>query len=156
VLQPLVSELQLLEQEGIAGVAAYCGDNLELHDLGMFHRAFNGGHVCRFCTIHYNELGSSDGFIRHKLWDEETYDSIASALENGEDVESFSLRGRCVLNELESFHAARSLAPDLLHDFFEGGMLNPLLPISVCLNTVFYSTTKEFSLLNGLLQNYNI
>lgn len=120
VLQPLVSELKELEEEGIAGVAAYCGDNLELHELGMFHRAFNGGHVCRFCTIHYSELRTSDGFIRHKLWDEDTYDTIASAIENEEEVENFSLRGRCVLNELESFHASKSLAPDIMHDFLEG------------------------------------
>ena len=113
-------DLDLLEQEGIAGVAAYCGDNLELHELGMFNRAFNGGHVCRFCTIHYKNLPDCDGFLRHQLWDEETYDNIASALENGEVVETYNLRGKCVLNDLESFHAVKSLAPDLLHDFFEG------------------------------------
>jgi hypothetical protein len=89
-------------------------------ELGMFNRAFNGGHICRFCTIHYRELDTCDGFIRHKLWDEELYDGIAEALENGDDVENFSLRGNCVLNELQSFHAASSMAPDLLHDFLEG------------------------------------
>jgi hypothetical protein len=115
-----VSDLRYLEQQGKAGVAVYCGDNLELHELGMFSRCFSGGHVCRYCTIHYQELGDCDGFLRNELWNEEKYDSIATALENGEDVENFSLRGRCVLNELEAFHATKSLAPDLMHDFMEG------------------------------------
>ncbi len=101
-------------------MAAYCGDNLELHDLGMFNRAFNGGHICRFCTINYKDLRGCDGYVHHRLWDEEIYDEISSALENGEEIENFSLRGKCVLNSLQSFHAATSLAPDLLHDFFEG------------------------------------
>jgi hypothetical protein len=123
IFSPLLKDLQLLEQEGIAGVALYCGDNLELNDLGMFHRGFSGGHVCRHCTINYKELCECDGFLRHKLWDEETYDKISSAVENGEEIESFSLRGKCILNELVSFHAAKSLAPDLMHDFMEGMLL---------------------------------
>jgi hypothetical protein len=113
-----------LETDGIdgekAGVIAYCGDNLELNDLGMFHRTFNGGHFCRNCTVHYKELPECDGSVQHTLWDEEMYDRIATAVEEGDSVENFSLRGKCVLNNLSSFHAANSLAPDLMHDFFEG------------------------------------
>lgn len=120
IFEPLVNDLRVLELEGMAGVAAYCGDNLELNELGMFNRGFSGGHICRYCIIHYKKLGECDGFLRHQLWDEETYDQVSSAVENGDDAESYSLRGKCVLNELESFHAAKSLAPDLLHDFMEG------------------------------------
>lgn len=120
LFEPLVSDLRHLEKEGTAGVAVYCGDNLELHELGMFNRCFSGGHICRFCVINYGNLGDCDGFLRHQLWDEEKYNAIAAALENGEDVESFSLRGNCVLNELDSFHATKSFGPDLMHDFMEG------------------------------------
>ncbi len=117
---PLVSDLRYLEQEGKAGIAVYCGDNLELHELGMFNRCFSAGHVCRYCTVHYRDLGDCDGFLRDELWDEQRYDSIVSALQNDEEVENFSLRGNCVLNELDTFHATRSLGPDLMHDFMEG------------------------------------
>jgi hypothetical protein len=115
-----VNDLHQLEQEGIAGVAIYSGDNLELNELGMFHRGFSGGHICRYCVINYKDLGECDGFLRHEPWNEQKYDAIASAVEKEEAVENFSLRGHCVLNSLESFHAARSLAPDLMHDFMEG------------------------------------
>lgn len=120
IFKPLVSDLRVLEQNGAAGVACYSGDNLELHELGMFNRSFSGGHICRYCVINYRDLHDCDGFLRHELWDEEKYDAIASAIENGEDIESFSLRGKCVLNDLESFHASRTFAPDLMHDFMEG------------------------------------
>ncbi len=115
-----MSDLLELEQEGIAGVAVYSGDNLELNELGMFHRSFSSGHPCRYCVIHYSDISCCDGFLRHQLWDEGSYDAIATAVQNGQDIENFSLRGHCVLNDLESFHATRTLAPDLMHDFLEG------------------------------------
>jgi hypothetical protein len=121
IFAPIVSDLHELEQEGIAGVAIYSGDNLELNELGMFHRSFSSGNSCRYCVIHYSEVSNCDGFLRHQHWDEDSYDAIATAVENGEELEQdFSLRGHCVLNQLESFHAARSFAPDLMHDFMEG------------------------------------
>jgi hypothetical protein len=121
VFEPLVTDLRYLENEGRAGVAVYCGDNLELNELGMFNRCFSGGHVCRYCTIHYRDLGACDGFLTDDpLWNEERYNAIAAAIVNGEEVETFSLRGNCVLNELQSFHATKSFGPDLMHDFMEG------------------------------------
>jgi len=86
----------------------------------MFHRSFSSGNPCRHCLIHYSDISDDDGFLRHQPWEENNYDAIASAVENGDEVENFSLRGHCVLNQLESFHATRSLGPDLMHDFFEG------------------------------------
>lgn len=147
--EPLLNDLAFLEKEGIdgvkAGVVAYCGDNLELHDLGMFNRAFNGGHICRFCTISHKELSGCDGFVRHSLWDVEQYDRISSAVENGEDIENFSLRGKCLLNELDSFHAANSLAPDLLHDFLEGLVSYDLVAILKCLKKDNWFTAEEYN-----------
>jgi hypothetical protein len=52
------------------------------------------------------------------LWNPETYDAIVTAVQNGEPIsETFSLRGKCVLNDLSTFHATTSFAPDLMHDF---------------------------------------
>jgi hypothetical protein len=48
----------------------------------------------------------------------ETYDRIAAAVENGDPIEeTYSLRGKCALNELATFHATMSFVPDLMHDF---------------------------------------
>jgi|LakMenEpi03Aug12_release.lakeMendotaPanAssembly.Ray.scaffolds.fasta_scaffold2083824_1 hypothetical protein len=48
----------------------------------------------------------------------ETYDKIVTALRNDDaTVKTYSLRGDCVLNELSTFHATTSFAPDLMHDF---------------------------------------
>jgi hypothetical protein len=120
IFAPVVSELRELEQEGVAGVAVYSGDNLELNEVGMFHRSFSSGHPCRHCLIHHSDISDCDGFLRHEPWEEDRYDAIAAAVENGEEVENFSLRGHCQFNELEAFHASRSFAPDLMHDFMEG------------------------------------
>jgi len=116
----MVSDLQQLEREGLAGIAVYSGDNLELNELGMFHRSFSSGNPCRHCVIPYDDIRDCDGFLRHEPWTEERYDAIASAVENEEEGEHFSLRGHCLLNSLQSFHAAKSLGPDLMHDFYEG------------------------------------
>lgn len=120
IFKPLLNDLHQLEHEGTAGIAVYSGDNLELNELGMFHRSFSSGYPCRHCVIHYSDMSECDGFLRHDCWDEEKYDAIASSVENLEVVENFSLRGHCLLNTLQSFHAARNFAPDLMHDFMEG------------------------------------
>jgi hypothetical protein len=65
-----------------------------------------------------SELKNCDGYLRDEPWVPENYDRIAAAIENNdESVETFSLRGKCVLNELSTFHATTSFAPDLMHDF---------------------------------------
>jgi hypothetical protein len=72
------------------------------------------------------ELKDCDGYLRNDPWLPETYDCIATALENGEEIaETYSLRGNCVLNELSTFHATTSFVPDLMHDFL--GILSHLL-----------------------------
>jgi hypothetical protein len=109
------------------------GDNLELNDLGGFHRVFSSGRNCSYCLVKYEELPQCDGFVRHKLRDSETYDKICDSLEQGSEVEdTLSLRKRCIFNKLESFHATTSLAPDLLHDFFEGVVPYDLLSVLKC------------------------
>jgi hypothetical protein len=123
LLDPLIRDLLLLEQgvDGLkAGVALYIGDNLEMHEIGGFHRVFSNGHICRFCQIPYSDVSLCDGFSRHSQWTPEKYDEICTSLENEIPVENFSLRERCPLNQLEGFHATTSLAPDMMHDFLEG------------------------------------
>ncbi len=59
VLDPVLKDLKALERgvDGLkAGVVAYCADNLEAHELGMFKRNFNSGYICRFCHINHRLL----------------------------------------------------------------------------------------------------
>lgn len=66
-MKPLLQELKLLEEgvDGVkAGIVVYCGDNLELNNVGMFRRVFSSGHMCRYCVINYTSLNSTDGSIK--------------------------------------------------------------------------------------------
>jgi hypothetical protein len=144
----LVDDLLRLEKgvDGIqAGVVLYVGDNLEMHDIGGFSRCFSKGHICRFCQIHSDDLPQSDGYIKDKLWSPESYDTICSSIENDEEVENFSLRERCILNQLESFHATTSMPPDLMHDVLEGVIVNDLLGVLKCLQKDEWFTVEQYN-----------
>lgn len=143
-----MEDLLLLEKgvDGIqAGVLLYIGDNLEIHDIGGFNRCFSNGHICRFCQIHRDELPQSDGYIKNELWKRENYDIICSAIENGEDVQNFSLRERCIMNQLQCFHATESMPPDLMHDFMEGVVANDLCGILKCLHQEEWFTVQQYN-----------
>jgi len=121
VFMPLVTDLKCLE-EGVdgmkAGILAYFADNLEAHDLGMFQRNFNHGFPCHFCHVKHSDLKNCDRFLRDERWGPENYNRIVTAIQNDDDtVKRFYLRGNCVLNELSTFHATTTFAPDLMHDF---------------------------------------
>jgi hypothetical protein len=148
VLDPLIQDLLLLEKgtEGIqAGVVFYAGDNLELHEVGGFNRVFSSGHVCRFCQIHYSEVAGSEEYLRSQMWTPKQYDDICTALESGDPVENFSLRGRCPFNQLTTFHATTSLAPDVMHDFLEGVVPLDLVGILKCLVKDGWFSVDEYN-----------
>jgi hypothetical protein len=141
----LIEDLLLLERgvDGLkAGVVLYIADNLEMHEIGGFNRSFSSGNICRFCHIHYTELPQCDGHIRSDLWTADIYDSICDALEDEIEVENFSLRERCPLNK---FHAATSMPPDLMHDFFEGVVAYDLLGILKCLQKDNWFTSEQYN-----------
>jgi hypothetical protein len=100
------------------------------------------------------ELKDCDGYLRNVLWLPETYDGIAAAIENNEVIEeTFSLRGRCVLNELSTFHATTSFVPDLMHDFL-GQLLRTLMQILITKSCMpVYHTS--WSYLSGRRRNAN-
>lgn len=128
-----------------AGVVLYIGDNLEMHEVGGFNRSFSSGHICRYCQIHYNDLPQCDGYLRSEPWTPELYDTICDAIESDSEIERFSLRERCPLNKLECFHAATSIAPDLMHDFLEGVVANDLLGILKCLQKDGWFTSEQYN-----------
>jgi len=104
-MQPLLDDLQRLEKgvEGLqAGIVAYCGDNLELHDFGGFRRVFNSGSICRYCHVQHSTLQDIDGCVNDPPWDRETYDGICDEIECGNNKKKkFPIRRRCSFNTLQ-------------------------------------------------------
>jgi hypothetical protein len=148
VLDPLIQDLLLLEKgiDGLkAGVLLYVGDNLELNEIGGFHRVFSSGNFCRICQIPYRDLPLCDGFGQHALWTPEKYDSICDMMENDAPVENYSLRERCPLNQLAGFHAATSMAQDMMHDFLEGVVATDLLGVIKCLMKDSWFTVEAYN-----------
>ncbi len=67
-MQPLVRDLKSLEEgvDGIkAGIVAYCGDNLEIHDLGMFQRHFSSGYTCHYCHVSHRYFPANSKMGRY-------------------------------------------------------------------------------------------
>lgn len=104
VLQPLLDDLHTLEAgvDGLqAGIVAYCGDNLELHEFGGFRRIFNSGNICRCCHLQHSALQEFDHWGSCKSWDRETYDAMCDQIETSSSSEKFPLRERCTFNTLK-------------------------------------------------------
>jgi hypothetical protein len=88
--------------EGLqAGIVAYCGDNLELHDFGGFRRVFNSGSICRYCHIDHSSLQETDGCLNDQPWYIETYDGMCDEIETGNTKKKFPIRMRCCFNKLK-------------------------------------------------------
>lgn len=75
--------------------------------------------MCRKCIIRREDLIDIHGIPKKPEWTEEVYDDICDKLEKGDRTDSYGLRERCLLNELEAFHAVNQMPFDCLHDFFE-------------------------------------
>ena len=134
----LVDDLKDLEVNGIeinkpskkvvkAGLALIVGDNLGQHQLGEFSSSFSSGYICRVCNATYADVCKNhyiysecvEGY-QTELLTRSTYDKYADlAMENGPSVETMGIRGRCIFNELLSFHCVDQLAPCVGHDYFE-------------------------------------
>ena len=136
--RPLVDDLKDLEVNGIevnnpskkvvkAGLALIVGDNLGQHQLGEFSASFSSGFICRVCNATYEDVCKNhhiysecvEGY-KTELLTRAQYDKFAElATENGPSAESMGIRGRCIFNELASFHCVDQLAPCVGHDYFE-------------------------------------
>ena len=137
----LVEDLKDLEVNGIeidkpskktvkAGLCLVVGDNLGQHQLGEFSCSFSSGFICRVCDANYTDVCKNhylysecvDNY-KTEILTKQKYDKCADKaieMENEASEESMGIKGRCVFNELSSFHCVDQLAPCLGHDFFEG------------------------------------
>ena len=128
----LLDDLKFLEEVGIrvskpfdhlvkAGLGAFVGDNLGLHQLGELNSVFSSGNICRVCKADYKSVctdslayaGVADGF-EPELFTAREYDALADeAVENGAGSNTCGIKGHCILNSLQSFHCITGFPPCL-------------------------------------------
>lgn len=157
ILQPLISDLKILEQNGIqilkdgieytfhGTVSFLVADNLAAHDLGGFQTHFNHGRICRFCNVikadQKNHFRSDNLQLRTK----EAYELQAVAVQTNPALFTlYGIKQSSCLNELQFFHVVEGSPPDIAHDLFEG-----VIP-EVIAEVVKYCVTQQFFTLSDL------
>ena len=138
VFEPLISDLKILENEGVdlgftehirGGILCIMGDNLGSHWVGGFCTNFNGAYFCRYCNV------TREGFLIDccKLGvvrSKETYQSCMESkatnkinLDHGQGIKENS-----IFNQLSYYHVcAPGLPPCYAHDVFEGIIQHDML-----------------------------
>lgn len=158
ILQRLISDLHILENEGVnivinsetmnfkGSIVASIGDNLGNHSIGGFVENFTT-FICQYCEITLKEFRENP-FNRKPLRTINSYDiCTAQAIQSGKPV--MGIKMASPLNELEHFHVAGpGLAPCLAHDLYEG-----IVPFDVYLAIKYFIKIKWIRL--GLL-NYRL
>lgn len=140
LVEPLLRDLQLLENEGIyisrlgtsiRGTVLYVSsDNLGAHAFSGFQESFNVDKFCRFCSASRSDIQSCsvqrNSFL---LRTKESFNENLSRLRENEHLKSVEgVKRDCVLNKLSYFHCITGFPPDFLHDLLEG-----IVPLkSVC------------------------
>ena len=140
VLEPLITDLQLLESDGICvklcntechvhgSLATISADNLGSHQVGGFRQTFSSGKMCRFCMVDFHNLSQH---VTEEHCVIRTPDGHANHL-NGISVDpslssTYGVKSVSPFNKLTHFSVTESLPPHSMHDILEG-----LCPINVC------------------------
>ncbi|CAN7943716.1 unnamed protein product, partial [Ixodes hexagonus] len=102
-------------------VLAVCGDNLSQRKLAGFSCNFSKGRVCRYCM--------ADSACLHELTREElcqlrtraVHSAYLAAVKiNTDNSKLHGVTGPSPLATLEYFDVTSQMAPDIIHDLFEG------------------------------------
>ncbi|XP_043463963.1 uncharacterized protein LOC122499583 isoform X1 [Leptopilina heterotoma] len=131
-LKRLISDLQLLESEGIpitvdgvekrifASLVAVLGDNLGSSEIGCFTKNFSKStYFCRFCNITRKSLLSND-FTINDLRNRWSYTVCSRNAEKTKKL-CLGVSGNSPLNCLKHFHVCNpGLPPCIAHDLYEG------------------------------------
>lgn len=133
ILEPLVSDLKILETKGIdipalggcinGSIVQVTGDNLGLHTLFGFVESFTARNCCRFCLTcreDFQRVFSEDHpdmILRSKELHAGHCQFIQATPEQGN---VFGVKGECLLNSLAYFHTIDNFAVDVMHDVLEG------------------------------------
>ena len=161
ILQPLIEDLQRLENEGVTvekdgqqvnlkgTVVATCCDNLASHSIGGFIESFITLKPCRFCNVTLDSLRNGDcGTLRTK----QSYNGQCDVVSQFPDLgKAYGLKKVSVLNKLQYYHIIHGLPSDLSHDIFEGiGKTLLSQVISSCIESGYFS----IAYLNSIIDSY--
>ena len=162
VLEPLLQDLNILEQHGVfvsqigqcvkGSVQCVIADNLGAHAIGGFVESFSSGSVCRFCTGVKSEFQTKDvksGAFQLRTRD--IHDVHALSAQESETT-CCGVKKQCVLTEhLSHFHVSTGYPPDIVHDLFEG-----VVPVELARCISLLISKKYFTLdsLNTLIQTF--
>ena len=129
-LQPLVDELNLLNDQGVEmtvndeQVSVPCqlflciADNLGAHQLCGFVESFSANHPRRFCHVsRENMLAGRVGVPRNIA----SHNTHLDQIRNAPLLRSlYGVNGRSPLADVPGFNCTESLPSDIAHDIFEG------------------------------------
>lgn len=163
ILEPLVKDIQILENQGLfiqrlgasvkGTVLFVSADNLAAHSLAGFQESFTVDKCCRFClasrsNIQTTEVRSGSFPLRTKLTHEA---NVLEVKQNQHVMNVNGVKSDSVLSKLTYFHTITGFPPDFLHDRLEG--IAPV-ELSLCLNKLI--SNKYFTLdeLTSAIQNF--
>lgn len=163
VLEPLITDLIILEQQGIfvdklgktlkGTLQCVVADNLGAHSIAGFVESFSGRYVCRFCTVDRLDFQAKEvGTGGFSLRTEEIHTSHLKTLEENSLSNCFGVKRKCVLSEkLSHFNVTAGFPPDIVHDLFEG-----IVPVEIALCLTVLISKKYFTLvtLNKAIEDF--
>ncbi|KAK0149551.1 hypothetical protein N1851_009707 [Merluccius polli] len=133
ILQPIVSDLKMLETDGIkvpalkgpvhGSIVQVTGDNLGIHSLFGLVESFIARNCCRFCLLeksHFQNVFCEDAesvIFRTKAMHEE---HCHTAQTNPQLTHVYGVKRSCLLNSLQYFHTVENYSVDIMHDVLEG------------------------------------
>ena len=133
ILQPIVSDLKVLETDGIkvptlkspvhGSIVQVTGDNLGIHGLFGLVESFSARNCCRFCVLeksHFQTVFCEDEesviFRTKDMHEEHCY----TAQTNPQLPHVYGVKRSCLLNSLQYFHTVENYSVDIMHDVLEG------------------------------------
>ncbi|XP_034245718.1 uncharacterized protein LOC117647855 [Thrips palmi] len=94
------------------------GDNLGQHTIGGFIECFTSIYFCRFCDIEKGVFKENPEHTNPPRSKEDYENCVREAKVTEEPCKG--VKGDCVFNDLQNFHAVSHLCPCIAHDLFEG------------------------------------
>lgn len=133
ILEPLVSDLKVLETDGIevplfsdrlrGSVVQITGDNLGLHCLFGFVESFSAHYCCRFCLTERKDFQSifDEDDSRVILRNKDLHHQHCQAIESNPALPHvYGVKRSCLLDTLQYYDISDNLSVDIMHDILEG------------------------------------
>lgn len=157
ILEPLISDLQVLETDGMTvsknnvdhhlygTINVVIADNLGAHGIGGFMESFTTLRNCRFCFIDKNHMQTKHDCSNLNMRTAEMYDNQARLVQADPNISNvYGIKFSSPLNNLSHYHVVSGMPPDIAHDLFEG------VVCEVMTNVIKYCVMEGFFSLEDL------